>query len=183
MKMTNLRSLEVEKLHSDRPLKDLDSLQELLVRGVWQGADDEEIPLRWLGRELGKLISLRAVDITLHVALQMEQVLEEWLDSRDSRVQLDSFTWRFTNEFTRQQLKWIAPGVLGHDRIPHLKKLHLIIPLRAQVYMYEWEKSIRAMLCGPHRPLPVESLIVQGINPTHDTEYLSKESADALDRS
>ena len=179
MELTQLRSLELGRLYSNEALKDLDSLQELVVWNVMECMVDED-PFRSLGRELGNLISLREVDITFYDAAQMEHVLMELLSNEHIRMRLDSITWRFTKPVTSEGLRWMAPEVLLHQRMEHLKKLHLIIPLTAKVSMYKWEKAMRACLCDR---LPVMCFVVEGIHPTRGTQYLSEESEDALARS
>ena len=68
----------MKTLYSNRALKDLDSLQEMVVWNVIGCLVDENL-FRSLGRELANLISLREVDITFYDATQMAQVLMELL--------------------------------------------------------------------------------------------------------
>ena len=78
MELTQLQSLELKTLYSNRALKDLDSLQEMVVWNVIGCLVDENL-FRSLGRELANLNSLREVDITFYDATQMAQVLMELL--------------------------------------------------------------------------------------------------------
>ncbi len=172
MELTQLQSLELGTLYSNRALKDLDSLQEMVVWNVIGCLVDENI-FRSLGRELANLISLREVGITFYDATQMAQVLMELLANEHIRMRLDSITWRFTKPVTGKGLKWMAPEVLLHQGMEHLKKLHLVIPLTAKVYMYKWEKAMRSCLCD-RLILPVKCFVVEGIHPTRGTQYLKR---------